>query len=261
MKDIKKLIDLANITAIKAGEKILEVYHSENFEIEIKSDNSPLTKADKLSNAIITEMLKDTDIPILSEEGKSISYSERKHWEWLWIVDPLDGTKEFIKKNGEFTVNIALVKNNQTIAGVIYVPVKNELYYSDGNSSYYAKVGNEKILSTNKLPMFNNRTTDELCVVASRSHMNDETLDYIENIKEKTQKKITLVSAGSSLKFCLVATGKAQLYPRYAPTMEWDTAAGHAIVKTAGFNTYEAKTGKELIYNKENLLNPHFVVK
>ncbi len=258
--EVKKLIDKAISASLEAGSAIMEVYGSEDFEVEKKADNSPLTLADRKSQEVIAQILKNTGIPVLSEEGKHLPYSERKKWEWLWIVDPLDGTKEFIKRNGEFTVNIALVHGNKTVAGVIYVPVKNELYFSDGEASYYAKVVNGNPVDLEKLPL-NNDQKDKMVVVASRSHLNEDTKLFIEKLKENSDKELELVSAGSSLKFCLVASGAADIYPRYAPTMEWDTAAGHAIVKTAGFNVYDVSTGNELEYNKEDLYNPYFVVK
>ena len=258
--EVKKLIDKAISASLEAGRAIMEVYGSDDFEVEKKADNSPLTLADRKSQEVIAQILKNTGIPVLSEEGKHMPYSERKKWEWLWIVDPLDGTKEFIKRNGEFTVNIALVHSNKTVAGVIYVPVKNELYFSDGEASYYAIVVNENPVDFKKLPLNNDRK-DKLVVVASRSHLNEDTKLFIEKLKKDSDKELELVSAGSSLKFCLVASGAADIYPRYAPTMEWDTAAGHAIVKTAGFNVYDVSTGDELEYNKEDLYNPYFVVK
>jgi 3'(2'), 5'-bisphosphate nucleotidase len=259
MKDIKQLIEKAITASIEAGKKIMEIYESGNFEIETKSDNSPLTIADKKSQETIMSFIENTDIPVLSEEGKHLPYQERKHWEWLWLVDPLDGTKEFIKRNGEFTVNIALIHNNRTIAGVIYVPVKKELYYSDGEKSYFSILDSAyNIIKRVELPIKQNKKEGKV-IVASRSHLNDETKQFIESISKREEVK--LVSAGSSLKFCLVAKGEADLYPRYAPTMEWDTAAGHAIVKAAGFNVYDVKNGEELKYNKDDLYNPYFIVK
>jgi len=259
MKDIKQLIEKAITASIEAGKKIMEIYESGNFEIETKSDNSPLTIADKKSQETIMSFIENTDIPVLSEEGKHLPYQERKHWEWLWLVDPLDGAKEFIKRNGEFTVNIALIHNNRTIAGVIYVPVKKELYYSDGEKSYFSILDSAyNIIKRVELPIKQNKKEGKV-IVASRSHLNDETKQFIESISKREEVK--LVSAGSSLKFCLVAKGEADLYPRYAPTMEWDTAAGHAIVKAAGFNVYDVKNGEELKYNKDDLYNPYFIVK
>ena len=258
--EVKKLIDKAISASLEAGGAIMEVYGSGDFEVEKKADNSPLTLADRKSQEVIARILNDTGIPVLSEEGKHLPYNERKKWEWLWIVDPLDGTKEFIKRNGEFTVNIALIHNCRTVAGVIYVPVKNELYFSDGEASYYSKIINGTLGDLKKLPL-NNEQKNKLVVVASRSHLNEDTKLFIEKLKKDSEKELEMVSAGSSLKFCLVASGEADIYPRYAPTMEWDTAAGHAIVKTAGFNVYDIIKGNELEYNKEDLYNPYFIVK
>ena len=251
--------------ALHAGKKILEIYNSKNFKIQYKSDNSPLTIADIESNKIITGYLNKTDIPILSEEGKSISYEERKTWDKLWIVDPIDGTKEFIKRNGEFTVNIALVENQKPTLGVIYAPVLSELYFSS------SEIGARKINIKNKNLDFNSilrfseklprpRIDDKYTIVASRSHLNDETKIYIDNLK-KQKKELKMISKGSSLKLCLVAEGSADCYPRFAPTMEWDTAAGQAICSAAGFDLIDLKTNKPMIYNRRTLLNNSFIIK
>lgn len=247
-----------------AGEKILEVYNSE-FAVEHKDDKSPLTEADKQSHNAIVNALKGIDIPILSEEGKSIEYDERKNWELFWMIDPLDGTKEFIKRNGEFTVNIALIKNSAPILGVIYVPVTKELYFGDINKGSF-KVNNftktinslDEILNiSNKLPEENK--SNKYVVVGSRSHMSEETLEYI-NTEAAKHGDVEILSKGSSLKLCMVAEGKANAYPRFAPTMEWDTAAGQAIVEASGAEVLNWKTKKSMAYNKENLLNDWFLV-
>ncbi len=264
--------------ALQAGAEIMKVYTDPNadFEIEKKADNSPLTIADRKSHAIIAGWLADTPYPILSEEGKKIPTEERQSWNELWVVDPLDGTKEFIKRNGEFTVNIAYVKNGAPEAGVIYIPVKEELFFADIEKGAY-KLSNEDGLLTRinenkeqgctletliekaqKLPY---PTPHEgFMIVASRSHLNAETEEYIERMK-KEHAKVETVSKGSSLKLCLIAEGVADVYPRFAPTMEWDTAAGHAIIRAAGKEVYQANTDKPLIYNKEDLLNPWFIAK
>ncbi len=262
--------------AIQAGEAIMGVYNSEIL-VEFKEDNSPLTLADKQANEVITNLLKETPYPILSEEGKSIPYSERKDWERFWLVDPLDGTKEFIKRNGEFTVNIALIENGVPILGVIYVPVTDCLYFSTKERGAYIvndhnldfefelQINNPdepnemKILkhSGTKLPMKHN--TRPFTAVASRSHLSAETESFINTLKEK-HGQVELISSGSSLKLCIVAEGKADVYPRLAPTMEWDTAAGHAIAEAAGKQVLDYTTGMPLTYNKENLLNPSFIV-
>lgn len=251
--------------AILGGQKIMEVYNS-NFEVEFKSDDSPLTIADKNANAIITELLKQTKIQVLSEEGRNIPYEERKNWNQLWIVDPLDGTKEFVKRNGEFTVNIALIENNFPILGVIYVPVTRELFFaSQNNGSYKCAIAenyNEKLLETileTAVKLSSIAQPDSCRIVASRSHMSAETERYIE-LKRERFNHVELVSKGSSLKFCLVAENLADCYPRYAPTMEWDTAAGQIIVEEVGKTLIDVKTGNRMTYNREQLLNNWFLV-
>ena len=206
-------------------------------------------------------------IPILSEEGKEIPFEERAKWPELWIVDPLDGTKEFIKKNGEFTVNIALVRAGVPVLGVIYLPAKQIIYMGvDGVGAFKAEVKNPETIyivdevmgAAIRIPQAQER--DNLIVVASRSHLSPETETYIAKLKEEG-KEIDMISSGSSIKICLVAEGAADVYPRFAPTMEWDTAAGHAIARAAGREIYQADETSPLVYNKENLLNPWFVVK
>ncbi len=252
---MKKELQIAIQAAILAGEKIMEIYNDPNsdFGIERKADNSPLTKADKAAHIQIMELLEPLQIPVLSEEGRAIPYSERKNWNKLWIVDPLDGTKEFIKRNGEFTVNIALVENGDPILGVIYIPVTKELYYADREEGAFKVSQGEEAV---KLPF--ERGHDSYRVVASRSHLSQETSDFIEKIKER-HPNIELVSKGSSLKICLIAEGTADVYPRYAPTMEWDTAAGDAILRATGKSLLKADCGDKLEYNKEDLLNPYFI--
>lgn len=260
----KHLLHIIN-TAYKAGKETLRIYNTD-FDYIKKEDNSPLTEADKQSNEIIVNNLQMLDYPILSEEGAKIDYSERKKWQKLWIVDPLDGTKEFIKRNGEFTINIAFVENEIPILGVIYVPVLDIMYFAEKQTGSYIcynfsdndynsiedLIEKSKRLETNKLETVKT-------IVGSRSHMNEATKQYIEQ-KKKQFLNIEMISRGSSLKLCMVAESKAELYPRFAPTMEWDVAAGHAIVKYAGGLVINAITKKELVYNKENLLNPFFIV-
>lgn len=252
---MKKELQIAIQAAILAGEKIMEIYNDPNsdFGIEKKADNSPLTKADKAAHIQIVELLEPLQIPILSEEGRAIPYSERKEWSKLWIVDPLDGTKEFIKRNGEFTVNIALVENGGPVLGVIYIPVTQELYYADREEGAFKVSNGEEPV---KLPF--EQTHESYRVVASRSHLSQETSDFIEKIKEN-HPNIELVSKGSSLKICLIAEGTADVYPRYAPTMEWDTAAGDAILRATGKSLHRTEDGEKLEYNKEDLLNPYFI--
>lgn len=244
--------------AVKAGEAILEVY-AQDFDVEHKDDASPLTIADKRANDVIIAGLKEQypDIPIISEENKQITYEDRRDWDLFWLVDPLDGTKEFIKKNGEFTVNIALVKGQQPIAGVVHVPVQELTYVANaGKCLKLDAAGN----STTLLPPDKHYTEkDSILVVASRSHLSQEVEDFVEELREQG-KEVEFLSAGSSLKFCLVAEGKADVYPRFGPTMEWDTGAAHAVALAAGRKVLQAETRIPLTYNKENLLNPWFIV-
>ena len=254
--------------AVDAGKSIMDIYNDpeSDFGIERKADNSPLTKADKAAHRLITNALSVTPFPVLSEEGKEIPFKERSKWETLWIVAPLDGTKEFIKRNGEFTVNIAWVNHSVPVMGVIYLPVKQELYFAEESIGAY-KLSNvtsrgnasldELIASATRLPSVTER--GKFVIVASRSHLTPETEAYIEEMKRQ-HSEVELISSGSSIKICLVAEGKADVYPRFAPTMEWDTAAGHAIARAAGLEVYQAGKEEPLCYNKENLLNPWFVV-
>lgn len=263
---MNKHLNIALKSAVEAGKEILKIYGND-FKIDIKEDKSPLTEADMASSDIINTYLEATEFPIISEEIRNLEFNERKNWETCWIVDPLDGTKEFIKRNGEFTVNIALVENGVPKLGVIYVPVTRELYYADvPNGRAYKTLLNEEHEAEG--PYFNDTdliapTKDDkemIRVVGSRSHMNQDTLDFIEQLK-KEYKEIDIVSKGSSLKFCLVAEGRADIYPRFAPTMEWDTAAGHAICSAVGLSVISKATNEGLGYNKENLLNSYFMVK
>ena len=261
--DFKKLLKTAINSSIKGGEAIMQVYNSD-FEVENKSDNSPLTIADKNCNEVIEHFLKKTNLPVLSEEGASIDFAERKKWKYFWLVDPLDGTKEFIKRNGEFTVNIAMIFEGEPIMGVIYVPVKQHLYFAmDGIGSYKIKINSfvenidDLVLSAARLPIINDR--NNYVIVGSRSHMTKETEVFFEE-KKKKYDNIEVLSVGSSLKLCMVAEGRADVYPRYAPTMEWDTGAGHAIAKFAGFSVTQHNSSNDVVYNKKDLLNPWFLV-
>lgn len=261
---MKENITIAIQAALEAGKEILRVYETD-FSVEIKGDASPLTIADKNANGIIVSYLKKTTIPIISEENKTIDFSERKHWKRCWIVDPLDGTKEFVKRNGEFTVNIALVEMGNPILGIIYVPVSKTLYFTnpDASKSYKISLKSE---DTSVTEIFKNASEiapseriAPIKIVGSRSHLNEETARFISEIEKENE--VEIVSKGSSLKFCLVAEGAAHIYPRYAPTMEWDTAAGQAICQAVGVSVTDITTQKSLQYNKENLLNNHFLVK
>jgi 3'(2'), 5'-bisphosphate nucleotidase len=264
MFDMKELLEKAVKAAILGGKEILEVYAGE-FTVEEKDDKSPLTMADKRAHQAILDILENTGIPILSEEGKNISYATRSLWKKFWLVDPLDGTKEFIKRNGEFTVNIGLIESGRPVMGVIYVPVTKVLYFGseelgarktetqDFNSGL-----DELIRQSVKIPGPHNRTN--YTVVCSRSHMSDETKEYVDKLKEQ-HGELDFASRGSSLKLCMIAEGGADIYPRFAPTMEWDTAAGQAIVECAGGVVTMTDEQTPLSYNKENLLNPWFIAK
>ncbi len=245
-------IDIEQIgqIAIQAGEEILEVYSSEDFGVETKGDNSPLTKADKASHKVIAKALAALDVkfPILSEEGKEEDLESRKNWETFWCVDPLDGTKEFIKRNGEFTVNIALIHQKYPVLGVIYVPVTGILYFADENGAFRrtAEGSNEKMQVAgvgSKKPI----------ALGSRSHASEIETKILEMFGVGE-----VVGKGSSLKFCVVAEGKANIYFRKNPTMEWDTAAGQAIVEQAGGAVLN-KQNERFYYNKESLVNDSFL--
>jgi len=264
---------LAGLIAIaaEAGAAISEVYHTQ-FEVSYKEDRSPLTMADQRSHAIILTRLNELSprFPVLSEEGRDIPYEERKGWEYFWLVDPLDGTKEFVKRNGEFTVNIALIHGNKPVAGLIYVPEKRTYYFAaEGLGAYKLVSGNTPLLGlsfdtmlreSKKLPSNAGivQAARPLTIIGSRSHASKEFEEFIKALKEKYPDAATL-SAGSSLKFCLVAEGMADVYPRFGPTMEWDTAAGQCIVEEAGGVVVD-RSRKRLTYNKESLLNSDFVV-
>jgi 3'(2'), 5'-bisphosphate nucleotidase len=252
--DISKLLELAIAAATQASQEILTVYHSGDFKAEAKGDKSPLTIADKNAHRSIVATLQASGIPVLSEEGKTIPYETRKNWEYFWMVDPLDGTKEFIKRNDEFTVNIALIQGQNTILGVVAVPVTGDVYYAAAGKGAHLRRNGKDVKLAVRPPV--DLSQPGLRVVASRSHMNPETQEFIDGLRDAT-----LVSAGSSLKFMLLAEGKADVYPRYAPTMEWDTAAAHAIVAETGLRVLEFGSDRPLIYNKENLLNPYFLVR
>lgn len=260
--------------ALAAGGRIMNIYNDPDadFHVERKKDNSPVTIADKQANALITDILKrETPYPLLTEEGLHESYEKRRLWQSLWVVDPLDGTKEFIKRNGEFTVNIAYVEKGSPEAGVIYIPVRQELYFSDMTLGAFrcrnvealqnVKTDLDALLDVSeRLPVSSDLRHKGYIVVASRSFLNDETKQFIERLKEE-HADVTTLSRGSSLKICAVAEGSADEYPRFAPTMEWDTAAGHAIVRAAGGDIYHIDGHAPLTYNKEDLHNPYFIVK
>jgi len=259
---IKWLKKLAYIS-LEAGEEILKVYDSD-FAVESKEDRSPLTLADQKAHQAIAANLENGPYPILSEEGKEILYEDRKDWARFWMVDPLDGTKEFVKRNGEFTVNIALIENGESILGVIYVPVKGICYFGARGLGAYkildlpglSEADFESALSEkNKLPK---KLERPFTIVGSRSHMSDETLEFME-AKKQDHPDLEVMSVGSSLKLCMVAEGLADAYPRFAPTMEWDTAAGQAIVEAAGGEVIDWESKSKMRYNREVLRNNWFL--
>jgi len=251
MLDKIKLDDIACI-AKEAGAVIMEIY-KRDFSISYKEDHSPLTEADLASNKVIIDALKKYNLPILSEEGREIPYEERKDWEYYWCIDPIDGTKEFIKRNGEFTVNIALIHQHIPILGVVYAPVLGDMYAS--------KQGEGAFKNGKPLPLFCNDSPEKvLRVIASKSHLSKENQVFIDDLAQTTQTMIQM-SKGSSLKLVMIAEGVADVYPRLSPTMEWDTAAADAIVRESGKMTYQLDTKIPLVYNKRNLLNPWFIVR
>ena len=257
----------------RAGEAILDVYGSD-FAVEQKDDKSPLTLADTRSHEIIMDVLEQTitvnncTVPVLSEEGRGIPFDERKEWECFWLVDPLDGTKEFVKRNGEFTVNIALIQKHKPVLGIIYIPVKDVFYFAAINLGTYKLENSENLVDnlsikelldkSQRLPLINNNKSS-FTVIGSRSHTSEEFSEFVKRLNEKYG-KVEFISSGSSLKLCLVAEGRADVYPRFGPTMEWDTAAGQAIVEQAEGRVMDIQTREPLRYNKENLLNPFFIV-
>jgi 3'(2'), 5'-bisphosphate nucleotidase len=267
-----QLLHQTIIASVLAGKEILEVYDTK-FDVEYKDDKSPLTLADKKASDKIIEALKQFNIPVLSEEGVHETFEKRKMWNQLWIVDPLDGTKEFVKRNGEFTVNIALVENNLPTLGVIYSPVFKDLYFAAKGIGSFKIAGTQfssfinsiattslqdLLKSAQQLPIATDRKN--YVVVASRSHMSTETYEHIEKLKLQN-KQVEIATTGSSIKMCWVAEGIADEYPRFGPTMEWDTAAGQAILQEANASLIDFETNEPMKYNRENLLNNWFIAK
>lgn len=250
INDIQSIVSLART----AGKKISEIYHSD-FTVSTKQDNSPLTQADLISNEIIcsTLALITPDIPILSEESAQHQIANRLAWQTYWLIDPLDGTKEFVSGNGEFTVNIALIENGHVIFGVVYAPELDLMYWGSNDGAYKQQGVQEAVrIYVSSVPSFDQQWR----IVASRSHLNDQTRKFL-----KQYNNVNLLQMGSSLKFCLIAQGDADLYPRMAPTCEWDSAAAQAIVEAAGGYVLEYPSLKPLRYNqRDTLLNPHFLV-
>lgn len=260
------LLDIALRAAVQAGEAIMNVYGNPetDWQVERKADNSPLTLADRRAHAVIADALGTTPFPLLSEEGAHAGYGVRSGWTTLWIVDPLDGTKEFLKRNGEFTVNIALVYEGRPVLGVVYVPAGRTVYWGttpcDAHASAFKAVADTATATVrDAMPLPLPREARPFTVVASRSHLSAETEAFVAE-QRRLHGHVELRSAGSSLKMCLVAEGTADVYPRLAPTMEWDTAAGHAVVLGAGGEVCDATDGTPVRYNKADLHNPHFIV-
>ncbi|MBR8537910.1 3'(2'),5'-bisphosphate nucleotidase CysQ [Carboxylicivirga sediminis] len=256
---------LAIEAAIEAGKEILNVFNSDDFGVRLKSDDSPLTEADLKSHQVIDSYLKVTNIPVLSEEGDAIEYNQRSGWTQLWIVDPLDGTKEFVKRSGEFTVNIALVEKQKPIMGVVFAPYLGWLYWGDAAGAYKAELVNnwqtkdvDELIANMTGVLLPCQETEVCTVVASVSHFSKETETFVKALEEK-EGTVNLVSRGSSLKMCLVAEGAAHLYPRLGPTMEWDTAAGQAVVEASGGQLFDWHTKAPMKYNRKDLLNGWFL--
>ena len=237
---------------LNAGDCILDIYHLSNMDITIKSDDSPVTKADIAAHALLFNNLSSLTptIPIISEEDRE-SFSKARFHSTFWLIDPLDGTKEFINRNGEFTVNVALIEDNKPRLGFVYVPTQKSLYWGGENYGSFKSIGN---LNKNKA-IFASFAQNPVRVVASRNHLNQNTMDFIKSLG-----KTKLIKVGSSLKFLTIAEGKADYYPRFAPTSEWDTAAAHAILEGAGGKVNKVD-GSNLSYGKSNIINPSFIAR
>ncbi len=265
-KSIIQLLQLACQTALRAGKEIMEVYESD-FEVELKVDRSPVTMADKRASACIEACLEESNIRVVCEEGNGHTFEMREHHNRIWLVDPVDGTKEFVKRNGEFTVNIALIEDNKPVIGVIYAPVLKLLYFAASNFGAWKM----KVETKTSLPNFNTIDIRNIAqklpfqalpkiftLVGSRSHFSNALNEYISKI-EAQSRQVNIIKTGSSLKFCILAEGKAHEYARFGNTMEWDTAAGTCILNESGGKVYILDTKEELSYNKTNLLNPEFL--
>jgi 3'(2'), 5'-bisphosphate nucleotidase len=264
-----ELMQIALEAALSAGRAIMEIY-STDFEVAYKNDLSPLTLADTTSDRIINNYLFPTGIPVVSEESAIAEYARRQSWEMLWMVDPLDGTTEFVRRSAEFTVNIALILKQKPVLGVIYAPATGDLYFGMASfGSFFKRIdlelgtgkpsASEIIATSNRLPEITADGND-FVVQASRTHLNTKTRRFINGLKQM-HPHLRIVARGSSLKLCAVADGSCQVYPRFGPTMEWDTAAGHAIIIQVGGTVTEALNGFSLTYNKKSLLNPDFIAK
>lgn len=265
--DYRDLLQMAVDAALRAGEDILRIYNN-GFDVETKPDNTPVTTADKASSKMILNLLHASGYPIISEEEPISDFSERQTWDYFWMVDPLDGTREFVKRNGEFTVNIALIRKDRPIIGVIYAPVTGDLYFAAEN---YGSFKNNK---ASLLPLTEATWFDDLLkraqklplqplpknytLVASRSHLSREINMRMEQLK-RLYETVDIINAGSSIKQCWVAEGRAHEYSRFGTTMEWDTAAGQCILEQSGAKITDLETNQAMRYNKENLENHYFI--
>lgn len=251
------LPEVINI-AKAAGDAIMQVYETD-FNVLNKADNSPLTQADLAAHQVIIQALAalTPSIPVLSEESDHISYATRSQWPQYWLIDPLDGTREFVKRNGEFTVNIALIDHQQAILGVVYAPVLGLLYFASQAHGAYKQVQRSKVQSIQIRPLNIKQPT----VAGSRSHSNEQMQRFMQNLQLATGANPELISMGSSLKICLVAEGLADVYPRLGLTSEWDTAAAHCILREAGGDIVDMKNQRLRYNSKDSLLNPYFFAK
>jgi 3'(2'), 5'-bisphosphate nucleotidase len=249
--------------AIKAGSIIMEIYENEEVIIRTKDDKSPVTQADIKSSDLICKILKTTGLPVITEEISAPDYETRKNWHSFWLVDPLDGTKEFIKHNGEFSVNIALIEKNIPVLGVIYIPAQKILYFGIKDLGNWKKENIDPVFDVleiikNEKPLECKQESGKPRIITSRSHLSEQTCHFIKKM-EKKYGDVEIIKSGSAVKFCLIAEGKADIYPRFGPTMEWDTAAGHVFAMNSGIEV-RTLNGHTLLYNKPNLMNPDFVV-
>jgi 3'(2'), 5'-bisphosphate nucleotidase len=276
---LEPLLFTALRAAARAFPEILSVY-GESFAVDVKEDLSPVTEADRRSNrAISAELSENSPYPILSEEGGRIPFETRRSWRRFWVVDPLDGTKEFVKRNGEFTINIALVEGQVPILGVVYAPLPDLLYFAwegggprsgayrlEGFADLAARMPEDLVERAARLPRrkpfdFEERQKREtITVIGSRSHRGPQFSEYVRKLERRYARRVEVRTSGSALKPCLVAEGAADIYPRFGPTMEWDTAAPHVVVRGVGKHMVAFESGRELVYNKEQLVNPSFLV-
>lgn len=263
-----ELLKLAVKAALRAGDEILRIYNTD-FHVETKSDDTPVTMADKVSGRCIVGVLSASGIPVISEEEEVPAYGEREKWDKVWIVDPLDGTKEYIKRNGEFAVNIALVEQGKPVIGVIYAPVLKDIWFAAQNAGSYKITQNDVITEltkqnlpenlfeyARKLPLM--QLPSQYTVVASRSHLSPEVNARVKEL-ERLYGTVNMISIGSAIKQCWVAEGRAHEYPRYGKTMEWDTAAGQCILEQSGSKMLDLRTNLPMRYNKQDMLNSYFI--